>query len=129
MDTMRTQLIAVALLSSTLAVGCGGKDEQNTENLAPEATAPAPEAAPAPEPASAVTSSTTAAPKPAPKPRPAAPRVAEASRPVAPARARFREVTAPAGTELSLELTTALSSETAQVESPVTARLRRAVVV
>jgi hypothetical protein len=33
------------------------------------------------------------------------------------------------GTELPLELTTAVSSETAQVESPVTARLRRAVVV
>jgi len=38
-------------------------------------------------------------------------------------------VTAPAGTELPLELTTAVSSETAQVESPVSARLRRAVVV
>ena len=47
----------------------------------------------------------------------------------APAKPRFREVTAPAGTDLTLELTTAVSSETAQVESPVTARLRRAVVV
>jgi hypothetical protein len=33
------------------------------------------------------------------------------------------------GTELSLELTTPLSTETAQVESPVTAKLRRPVVV
>src|SRR4029079_8794435 len=53
----------------------------------------------------------------------------EAPGPAAPAKPRFREVTAPAGTELPLELTTALSSETAQVESPVTARLRRSVVV
>jgi hypothetical protein len=38
-------------------------------------------------------------------------------------------VSAPRGTELALELTTALSTETAQVETPVTARLRRPVVV
>jgi hypothetical protein len=38
-------------------------------------------------------------------------------------------VTIPAGTALPLELTTAVSSETAQVEMPVTARLRRAVSV
>lgn len=35
----------------------------------------------------------------------------------------------PAGTALPLELTTALSSETAQIETPVRARLRQAVVV
>ena len=40
-----------------------------------------------------------------------------------------RVVTIPAGTALPLELTTAVSSETAQVEMPVTARLRRAVSV
>jgi len=38
-------------------------------------------------------------------------------------------VTVAAGTSLPLELTTALSSETATVEAPVRARLRRAVVV
>jgi hypothetical protein len=38
-------------------------------------------------------------------------------------------VTVPAGTALSLELLTAVSSETAQVETPVRARLRQAVVV
>jgi hypothetical protein len=126
---MRTQLIAVALLSSTLAVGCGGNDEQNTVNAAPEAPAPVAESAPAPEPATPATSAhtpTTAAPKS----KPAAPKiVAQAPRPVAAAKPRFREVTAPAGTELPLELTAAVSSETAQVELPVTARLRRAVVV
>lgn len=126
---MRTQLIAVALLSSTLAVGCNGKEEPNTANPAPEA-APAVEPAPAAQPEQPATSSTADAVKPTPKPRQAAPRAqAEAPRPAAPPKPRFREVTAPAGTELPLELTTALSSETAQVESPVTARLRRAVVV
>jgi hypothetical protein len=38
-----------------------------------------------------------------------------------------RELTVPVGTSLPLELMTALSSETAQVETPVQARLRRAV--
>jgi hypothetical protein len=38
-------------------------------------------------------------------------------------------VTVPAGTALPLELTTALSSETAKVETPVSARLRQAIVV
>lgn len=126
---MRTQLIAVALLSSTLAVACNGKTEQNTTSPVPEAAAPTVEPAPAPQPAQPPASSTSNAvrPAPAPKPRPSA--QAEAPRPAAPAKPRFREVTAPAGTELPLELTTAVSSETAQVESPVTARLRRSVVV
>jgi hypothetical protein len=38
-------------------------------------------------------------------------------------------VAAAAGTELALELRTALSTETAKVEAPVTARLQKAVVV
>ena len=129
---MRTQWIAVALLSSSLAVGCSGNDEQNTTNPAAEAPAPATELAPAPEPPAPVASSTAVAPKApaaAPKPKSVARAQASAPRPVVPAQPRFREVTAPAGTELSLELTTALSSETAQLESPVSARLRRAVVV
>jgi hypothetical protein len=40
-----------------------------------------------------------------------------------------RFVTIPAGTALPLELTSAVSSATAQVEMPVTARLRRSVIV
>ena len=42
---------------------------------------------------------------------------------------QFRELTIPAGTALPLELQTALSSETAQVESPVRARLRQSITV
>lgn len=41
----------------------------------------------------------------------------------------WKEVTVPQGTALPLELETALSSETARVETPVRARLRQAVVV
>ena len=41
----------------------------------------------------------------------------------------FRDVTVSAGTSLPLELLTALSSETAQIETPVRARLRQDVVV
>jgi hypothetical protein len=53
----------------------------------------------------------------------------ESATPAAPARPQFREVTIPAGTTLPLELTTAISSATATVEMPVTARVRQAVVV
>jgi hypothetical protein len=70
--------------------------------------------------------------RPAAPERSAAP--AEPSRPAASAapaaRApQFREVTVPAGTALPLELMTAVSSETAKVETPVRARLRQAVVI
>lgn len=41
----------------------------------------------------------------------------------------MRAVTVPAGTALPLELVTALSSETARVETPVRARLRQGIVV
>ena len=47
----------------------------------------------------------------------------------APARPTVRIITVPAGTALPLELTTAVSTETASVEMPVTARLRRAVTI
>jgi hypothetical protein len=58
-------------------------------------------------------------------------RVESAARPSAPAARvpQWREVTLAEGTALPLELETALSSETAQVETPVRARLRQAVIV
>jgi len=126
MDIMRTQWIAVALLTSGLAAGCAAT-EQNTDSSTPEAapvTEPAP-VQPAPAPAAPAPSSATSRPKPTAS---SSVRTQAQARP-APAKPRFREVTAPAGTELPLELTTAVSSETAQVESPVSARLRRSVVV
>lgn len=72
----------------------------------------APRAAPAPPMTSLDHRRPQAAATPAPAPRPA-----------------WRELRIPDGTALPLELQTALSSETAQVETPVRARLRNAVVV
>ena len=44
-------------------------------------------------------------------------------------RAQWREVTLPTGTALALQMTSAISSESAQVETPVSARLSNAVVI
>lgn len=143
---MTKHVMSVVLLSTALAAACGGSNNETPQNPEPApaaAPAPAPEAAPAPPPAAA-----PAAPAPAPAPRPVAPRPApSASKPapsapaasnVAPAeptrapeppRPVYRDVSAPVGTALSLSLITPLSSETAKVETPVTARVRQPIVV
>jgi hypothetical protein len=54
---------------------------------------------------------------------------AEPVRAPEPPRPVYRDVSAPVGTALALELITPVSSETAQVETQVTARLRQPVVV
>ena len=141
---MKNHWVAAAFLCSALAVGCGGSGE-NVENPTPDTTVPAAEPAvpteAAPPAASSIVDAAPARPAPArPSPAPAtsttAPRStakpatsSEPPRPQAPAPPQFREVAAKVGTELPLELTTALSTETAQVETPVTARLRQPVVV
>lgn len=71
-------------------------------------------------PAATPASSTAAAPKPATKP---------ADKPAAPKPNPVQMVTIPAGTTLSMSLTTALSSKTAQVGDPVKAMLTSDVVV
>ena len=142
---MRKQWFGTALLSCALVVGCGDRPPETSQNLDPNAqpaaianggdTESAPAAAPAPS-APPVSSQRdvaagTGAPSRFSPPSDkgvAAPPRREASAPAPPA-PRFREVTAPAGTALPLELMTAVSSETAQVETPVQARLRQAVVV
>ena len=153
---MKTSWIAATLFCSALLIGCGSGTPENTQNF--DRNAPATEAAapvqPVTENAPAVQgpspsqdrSAPVATRRDSPAARPAAPRpapVAEAlapapasvsapppaAGPARPAAPRFREVTAPANTGLSLELLTALSSETAQVETPVRARLRESVVV
>ena len=48
---------------------------------------------------------------------------------VAPVEVRYREITIPAGTSLSLALTSGVSSKTSSVEDAVSATLRRAIVV
>ena len=156
---MKTYWIAVAALSAAVAVGCGEKTPENEQNAAQndgttvnvpqetgtQANLQAPPAQPpaassnrdgATRPSNSVAGSTSRPTNSAPArndARPAdrlpseAPRVAAAPAPrPAPV---VRIVTIPVGTALPLELTTAVSSATAQVEMPVTAKLRRAVTV
>jgi hypothetical protein len=145
---MKIRVIWAPLLSCALAVGCGDGQPETTQNLETEAPSVAAENAGVAEVGPAVDPNQSA---PAPSSRrdgsgvagttsrPSfdanreAPRRSEATRaaeaPRAPEPPRFRDVTVPAGTALPLELLTAVSSETAQVETPVRARLRQAVVV
>lgn len=155
---MRIHWISAVLLSSAIAVGCGGRNDQNQQNPPQNTAANAPadqdqasrEAVSPNADTTARTQPEGARPTTGNRPaargerresrtrtfdntpvRPVEPRTTERSAaPAAPApREEFREVTVPAGTALPLELLTALSSETAQVETPVRARLRQAVTV
>jgi hypothetical protein len=146
---MRNQWTWAAVLGCALAVGCGDRQPENTQNLELEAPAPGadtvgvaepgPAANPAPasprRDGSAVTGTTTrpSATSGANRDASASLRAEDLRRDPPPARTpaapRWREVTVPAGTALPLELLTALSSETAAIETPVRARLRQAVVV
>lgn len=154
---MRTQLTAAVLLSSALIVGCSDRNTDNQQNselnqqaaagtggvVSPESpVAETPPASPTvnnsaagyDRPARSATRTVPARRSPVP------PTTVEehgeqmpnvrpsTSVPVAP-RALYREVTVPAGTALALELMTPLSSETAQVETPVRARVRQAVTI
>ena len=152
---MKSYMTSTALLSLFLMVSCADRGDNNARSLdetkAPAASEPAPnrEAASA-EPGSAAprrddeggrgTSGTragtrsraAASARPAAAPRSeAAPRAGTVAEPAATSRrgVEWREVTIPDGTALPLELETALSSETAQVETPVRARLKQAIVV
>jgi hypothetical protein len=125
---MNSHRIAAVILSSMLAMACGGNATDHVPST-PETTAPA--AAPAPQsPAHESSPVRSAAVKPAKGQEPVV-ASANAARvpPAASPKPRFRDVSAPAGTQLRLELTTALSTETAQIETPVSARLRGPVVV
>jgi hypothetical protein len=145
---MTKQFLSVVLLSTALAAACGGSGNETPQDPAPAAE-PAPAAQPAPPPEAPAAEPPPAAPAPsAPAPRKQAPRpsaapapsrpaepapsasnAAPAPRPAAPPKPVYREVTAPVGTALSLSLITPISSETAKVETPVTARLRQPIVV
>lgn len=141
---MKRLSIASALLFAVVAAACGDRGVENTQNSADSALAPTSEettggqAAVSAGGGSGVGSADTTGAQPTVGTRP----IAETGRqPVAPSRpaARtadegravappvLREVTVPAGTNLPLELMTALSSETTALEAPVQARLRSAV--
>lgn len=151
-----TKFLAVAALASASLLGaCGGRtpeEPQNTEENRAAAPAAPPadyQAPPAPSPAARAPEvsprrdgSTAARPAPTTgnrtlreeSPTPSAgaeapPARAAAPPPPPPAAPQWREVTVPVGTALPLELMTAVSSETAQIETPVRARLRQALVV
>lgn len=156
---MKSYLTTVALLSLlTVGCSDRDTTPPANENQPPAATAPAenpPATAPEPaappaardeQPAEGARATTGARPsqptttaprstarnnasRPSDDRAPSAP--ANTERPAAPApRApEFRELTLPAGTALPLELETALSSETAQVEAPVRAKLRQTLTV
>src|SRR5688500_12178890 len=143
---MKTQWMAVAVLSAAVAAGCGEKAAENSENspqsdattvAVPEESGAQANLQPAPAEQPGMSSSrdaigTTSRPRTSQparnEPRPAAipaeaPRLSAAPAPRPAPVVRF--VTIPAGTALPLELTSSVSSETAQVEAPVSARLRR----
>jgi hypothetical protein len=137
---MTKHLMSVVLLSTALATGCGGSSNETPETPAPAPAAqpapteaPPPAAPPAPAPAAPAPRQTAPRPSAAPS-RPAAPPAtstapAPAPRPAEPPRPVYRDVSAAVGTALSLSLITPLSTETAKIETPVTARLRQPIVV
>jgi hypothetical protein len=152
---MKTYWMAAAVFSAALTAGCGEKQAENAQEGAqndgttvtvPQDTGtqanlqpPSADVSPSRDSVETTSRPTTSSPartqtRPAPSrteaARPAAvesPRTnAAPSTPPAPV---VRVVTIPAGTALPLEMTSAVSTATAQVEAPVTARLRRAVTV
>src|SRR5688572_12921082 len=137
---MTKHLMSVVLLSTALATGCGGSSNENPETPAPAPAAQPPTEAPPPAapaaPAPAAPAPRQTAPRQSAAPsRPAEPPAvsnaapAPAPRPAEPPRPVYRDVSAAVGTALSMSLITPLSTETAKVETPVTARLRQPVVV
>ena len=169
---MRSHWIIAALLSSAIAAGCNGRNNDNSQNYDPNqqaAPANAPAAtdqtvAPAPpaqtqqpystadntavrtQPPATATRATTGrrdAPRSSASSTPQASstynnapavglparensRAAEAPAPRLP---EYREVTIPVGTTLPLEMMSTISSGSAQVEAPVSAKLRNAITV
>ena len=141
---MKSVWRAAALLTVLASVACGGRDDndlreaEETAARAPGAPAEPGAAAPA-DPSEAVnpaTRSTTrepsrSAPAVSPQLKPPATAPSSGAAPAAPARpaAEWRDVIVPQGTAIPLELQTPLSSETTQLEAPVRARVRQAVIV
>lgn len=133
---MRTRFLT-ALVAAALAAGCGS----TTAPAGGDATAP-PTAQDTPSPAATGGETGTPATGTPAEPGSDATPLANADRAPAsqlapggatedgrPAAPAFREITLPAGTQLPLRLETALASDTASVEDPVRATLRRDVVV
>ena len=144
---MRAHWITAALVSTVIAVGCGGAnppDSEETQPVAPPADStvipdepvspqvdtPAPDERRTPPPSRPSGAASTSRPpaRPAPVSPQASARDERPATPPAP-QVQYRNLTVPAGTALPLELLTSLSSETTTVESPVRARLKQAISV
>jgi hypothetical protein len=160
---MRSHWIIAGLLTTVIAAGCNGRNNENAQNTGQnEAAAPAgapagtdqtvaPVAPPPAQPSTftdnsrpaaaarpttarretaatstrrtesapqASTSYSNSAASSAPRESAPAPRVPE-----------YREITIPAGTALPLEMTSTISSASAEVEAPVSAKLRNAITI
>ena len=166
---MRSHWIIAGLLTTVIAAGCNGRNNENAQNTGQnEATAPVGAAAGtdqtvapvAPPPAQQPSTFTDNSARPAAAARPttarretattstrrtepaqqasynnsAAPNVPRESTRVAesapaPRVPEYREVTIPAGTALPLEMTSTISSASAEVEAPVSAKLRNAITI
>jgi hypothetical protein len=138
---MRVQWISAAILCAAIAAGCGDKGQENTQNTDQTTAAPAGNPTAGESQAASPGSNNsevrpdssggraTSSRRPESRSTPRNETGANALSPreTAPATPVVHEVTVPAGTTLPLELMTALSSETATVETPVRARLSQSV--
>lgn len=122
--------LAAMFVAVMLFVGCNA-NASKLEGEVPSGTTPSTAAhhlAPdAPKPTAGAVDATASAVPPGPGAPVSADRAAGAD--PAPEAARVREVTIPAGTTLTLALTSSVSSQSSNVEDPVNATLRRAIVV
>jgi hypothetical protein len=120
--------LSVLLLLLSGVVACSRQTPSQESAAAPQQ--PAAPATSQPEPAQQPAEGAPPAPAvAAASPPEAATAAATTSPPAAPPAPRFREITVPANTPLSVTLETALASNTSQVEDVVEGRLARAVVV
>ena len=140
-----TRLTVFLLLFGVVACSRQTPSQENAATPQQPAAAPATsQAEPAQQPAEGARPAqpagdqptSAAAPAGPPPPAAAAPSTPESAKAAAPAPApaappapRFREITVPADTPLSITLETALASDTSQVEDSVEGRLARSVVV
>src|SRR5262245_45494259 len=161
--TMRSHWIIAGLLTTVIAAGCNGRNDENAQNTGQtEAVAPAgapagtdqtvaPVAPPQAQQPSTFTDNSArpaAAARPTTGRRETAPTSTRRTEPApqastsysnssapressapAPRVAEYREVTIPAGTALPLEMTSTISSASAEVEAPVSAKLRNAITI
>jgi hypothetical protein len=116
------RLMLTIVAACAFVTACSGASAPPSGAAGDKAAAPGPAAPPAAASASEPGAPSAGAPAAA---APAA-RTAEAARAAVPT---FREVTIPAGTSLTVKLTTPIGSDTSKVEDPVTGTLARSILV